>query len=57
MCDIFSYVFWLGDMNFRINDIPRTDVIAKVDDGTYNELLEHDQVCICICIVFQYEPV
>lgn len=42
-----SYVFWFGDLNFRLagNDSPE-DVRALVEANKLNELLERDQLVL-----------
>ena len=46
MIDGFSYVFWMGDLNFRLDDVSRDDIIRYVEEDTFDQLLVNDQV-IC----------
>ena len=39
-----SYVFWFGDLNFRIDNVKNDDIRKKAKDGDYDPLLQHDQV-------------
>ena len=39
-----SYVFWLGDFNYRIDHTSQIDVIKMIDQGAREELLELDQM-------------
>lgn len=40
-----DYVFWIGDLNFRIDDITREEVIERTEKGDYRTLLLNDQLC------------
>ena len=39
-----SYVFWMGDLNFRLDDLPKAEIEKRVIDGDYEYLQKHDQV-------------
>jgi len=39
-------VFWLGDLNFRINDLPQEDVVESIRNKHHIELLDFDQLSI-----------
>ncbi|GFR72842.1 inositol polyphosphate 5-phosphatase K [Elysia marginata] len=39
-----DYVFWIGDMNFRLDDISRDQVLQLIQNRDYQALLEHDQL-------------
>jgi phosphatidylinositol-3,4,5-trisphosphate 5-phosphatase 2 len=41
----FSIVFWLGDLNYRI-DMDINDVKEHVSKGAFNKLLPKDQVSL-----------
>ena len=41
---ICSYIFWLGDLNFRIDDIPNEEVKKRISEGDLEYLWPHDQV-------------
>uniref|UniRef100_T1IZ05 Inositol polyphosphate-related phosphatase domain-containing protein n=1 Tax=Strigamia maritima TaxID=126957 RepID=T1IZ05_STRMM len=39
-----DYVFWLGDMNFRLDSKPLNEIISKIEQKDYSVLLEDDQL-------------
>ncbi|KAK2166180.1 hypothetical protein LSH36_41g13107 [Paralvinella palmiformis] len=39
-----DYVFWMGDLNFRLDDIPKVDIEEKVQKGELKSLWPHDQL-------------
>lgn len=39
-----DYVYWLGDLNFRINELDKTAIEKSIDLGEYRSLLEKDQL-------------
>ncbi|KAL0233437.1 hypothetical protein PCE1_001952 [Barthelona sp. PCE] len=39
----FDYLFWFGDLNYRIN-LPRPEVIRLVEEQNISFLLDHDQL-------------
>lgn len=44
-CD--SYVFWFGDLNFRLNnedELSQTDIRTLVEQDKLDELMKHDQL-------------
>ena len=41
---MYSVVFWLGDLNFRINDLDMQVVKSAIDNNKYSMLLDKDQV-------------
>ena len=59
----FSIVFWLGDLNYRI-DMDINEVKDLVSKGALNKLLPKDQVCLflykevnfpnIICVFFSF---
>lgn len=41
----FSYVIWLGDHNFRINEgITRDEILTRIADNSLDWLLEREQL-------------
>ena len=40
----FSYVFWFGDLNFRIDNVKNEDIRKKAKEGDFEPLLKDDQV-------------
>lgn len=43
----FSYVFWFGDLNFRLNDdinLPSSEIIRRIQVNKIKELREYDQL-------------
>jgi inositol-1,4,5-trisphosphate 5-phosphatase len=50
--DIFShdYVFWFGDLNFRLQgDEPPEDIRAMVNQEKFSDLLRKDQLMLVMC--------
>lgn len=43
----FSYVFWFGDFNYRI-DLPDEEVRRAVIAKELDRLLQYDQVMYCL---------
>lgn len=44
---INSYVFWFGDLNFRLTgEDPPSDIKAMVTDDRLDELIEKDQLSL-----------
>lgn len=41
-----SYVLWMGDLNFRIDELQREDVLTRIEKKEYDYLLQYDQVSI-----------
>lgn len=39
-----DYVFFIGDMNFRIDDLSNDEVKRRIDDADYDYLYERDQL-------------
>ncbi|XP_074656493.1 inositol polyphosphate 5-phosphatase K-like [Tubulanus polymorphus] len=39
-----DYVFWFGDLNFRIDELSKSDIERAVDDGDLGALRAHDQL-------------
>ncbi|XP_013403693.1 inositol polyphosphate 5-phosphatase K isoform X2 [Lingula anatina] len=39
-----DYIFWMGDLNFRIDDIPRDDIIRMIKNKDLESLWSHDQL-------------
>ncbi|XP_075266061.1 inositol polyphosphate 5-phosphatase K-like isoform X2 [Convolutriloba macropyga] len=39
-----DFVFWIGDLNFRIDEIPNLEVKHMVLEGKFDELLKQDQL-------------
>jgi len=39
-----SYVFWMGDLNFRIDGIPNAEVRQKAVERDFDSLKKQDQV-------------
>lgn len=45
--EICSYVFWFGDLNFRLNneeELTQTDIRTLVQHDKLDELIKHDQL-------------
>lgn len=42
--NFLSYVFWFGDLNFRIENFTFEEVIRLIDANYVGKLLEYDQV-------------
>lgn len=43
----FSYVFWMGDLNFRLLEeleMSLEEIVARVKKGEYQKLFEYDQL-------------
>ena len=40
----FSIVFWIGDLNYRVSDIPRDTVVDLIAKNQFKKLLDKDQV-------------
>lgn len=40
-----SYVFWMGDLNFRIEDISNEEVRKQAKEKNFEYLSKYDQVC------------
>lgn len=40
----FDYLFWLGDLNYRIDGLTRDEIIQYADTGDIKTLLKHDQL-------------
>jgi len=38
-----DFVFWLGDLNFRVN-LPRDEIVKLVTQKKWREILQHDQL-------------
>jgi len=39
-----DYIFWIGDLNFRLDDIPNDEVKSLVRQKKYSELHQYDQL-------------
>ncbi|XP_052832622.1 inositol polyphosphate 5-phosphatase K [Octopus bimaculoides] len=39
-----DYVLWLGDLNFRLDDLPREEVLTRIKEKDYSYLLHYDQL-------------
>lgn len=39
-----SYVFWMGDLNFRLEDLTYEGAIRHIEKGNLTKLLTYDQV-------------
>ncbi|KRZ78197.1 Inositol polyphosphate 5-phosphatase K [Trichinella papuae] len=42
-----DFVFWFGDLNFRVDGLTKDEVKRYLDNGNYSELLKHDQLNEC----------
>ena len=40
----FSYVFFMGDMNFRIAELSNEEVKKRIANADYDSLYNYDQV-------------
>ncbi len=47
-----SLTFFLGDLNFRINDLSDADVLLHIQNQNWGQLLKHDQVISMLKIKF-----
>ncbi|XP_048240023.1 inositol polyphosphate 5-phosphatase OCRL-like isoform X1 [Haliotis rufescens] len=43
--DDHDLIFWFGDLNFRIDDMPANELKNNIDNNQYTRLLSHDQLC------------
>ena len=37
-------VFWVGDLNYRLNELDSADIKASLESGNYQQLFLYDQV-------------
>ncbi|XP_063713235.1 phosphatidylinositol 4,5-bisphosphate 5-phosphatase A-like isoform X2 [Symsagittifera roscoffensis] len=51
-----DFVFWLGDLNFRIDEIPNLEVKRLVEEGQLQHLLNHDQLNFSIASGRSFSP-
>ncbi|KAK7087452.1 inositol polyphosphate 5-phosphatase K-like isoform X2 [Littorina saxatilis] len=42
-----DYVFWMGDLNFRVDNMSRSEMDAAIAAKDYTQMLEHDQLNRC----------
>lgn len=42
-----DYVFWIGDMNFRIDNMTRTEIDKAIAANNFTKLLQNDQLLKC----------
>ena len=42
----FSLVFWIGDLNYRLDNVDIDVVKRHIQEGSYQRLMQHDQVII-----------
>ena len=42
----YSYVFWAGDLNFRLNDVSRSKTLELLQEKDYKSLVKSDQVSL-----------
>ncbi|XP_060078372.1 inositol polyphosphate 5-phosphatase K-like [Ylistrum balloti] len=42
-----DYVFWMGDLNFRLDDLKRAEVEREIAAKNYSALLKNDQLLKC----------
>ncbi|KAJ8312117.1 hypothetical protein KUTeg_009490, partial [Tegillarca granosa] len=42
-----DYVFWMGDLNFRLDDMSRTEVERNIRNNNFEALLKNDQLIKC----------
>ena len=42
----FSYIFWMGDLNCRLDDTSRNSVLNAIEKNEMEKLLKLDQVCV-----------
>lgn len=40
----FSKIFWIGDLNYRIDDKNIEEVKRKIGEKEYTDILQNDQV-------------
>ena len=45
-CFSFSFVFWIGDLNYRLSDIDHNKALSLIEKQEYHKLMNYDQVCI-----------
>ena len=41
-----SYVFWFGDLNFRVDQFTRRELEDLISQREYDKMLQEDQVCV-----------
>ena len=46
----FSYVFWTGDLNFRIVDLDKAEIERRIRDKDFKSMWEYDQVTLILHI-------
>ncbi|CAN8015486.1 unnamed protein product [Ixodes persulcatus] len=39
-----DYSFWFGDLNFRVDDCTMEEMKASIENGTFNQMLQKDQL-------------
>ena len=40
----FSVVYWIGDLNYRLNDIGNDEAKALIEVQAFDKLMQYDQV-------------
>jgi len=52
LCCACSYVFWIGDLNFRMDELSSTEVKNRIAAGDIESLWTYDQVIrVETCII------
>ena len=41
-----DYIFWIGDFNYRLNNLQRNQIFAKLEIEDYESLMLNDQMVI-----------
>ncbi|KRX38806.1 Inositol polyphosphate 5-phosphatase K [Trichinella murrelli] len=44
---VIGFVFWFGDLNFRVDGLTKEEVKRHLDNKNYSELLKYDQLNEC----------
>ncbi|KAK7487803.1 hypothetical protein BaRGS_00020944, partial [Batillaria attramentaria] len=42
-----DYIFWMGDMNFRLDNMSKQEVMKAIEDQNLRKLLQNDQLNMC----------
>ena len=51
---VCSYVFWFGDLNFRMDELLAAEVKSRVSAGDLESLWNYDQVSARVTIIFHF---
>jgi hypothetical protein len=53
---LFSFVFIMGDLNFRLEGLSKDEVTSAILMRDWPKLMKHDQVCVGGCGPFKATP-